>query len=92
MTDDEKKIESIDIIQLKCEDRVGLLGDVTTIISSEKINIANINTEEYDDMVFISLTVYTSGIEQLDRLYTKLEAVSGVLRVIRLRGIESKRV
>ena len=79
-------------IQLKCEDRVGLLGDVTTVISNEKINIANINTEEYDDMVFISLTVYTSGIEQLDRLYTKLEAVSGVLGVIRLRGIASKRV
>ncbi len=74
-------------IQLKCEDRVGLLGDVTSVISNEKINIANINTEEYDDMVFISLTVYTSGIEQLDRLYTKLEAVSGVLGVIRLRGI-----
>ena len=68
------------------------MGDVTTIISCEKKNIANINTEEYDDMVFISLTVYTSGIEQLDRLYTKLEAVSGVLGVIRLRGIESKRV
>ena len=68
------------------------MGDVTTIISSEKINIANINTEEYDDMVFISLTVYTSGIEQLDRLYTKLEAVSGVLGVIRLRGIASKKV
>jgi len=79
-------------IQLKCEDRVGLLGDVTSVISNEKINIANINTEEYDDMVFISLTVYTSGIEQLDRLYTKLEAVSGVLGVIRLRGIASKRV
>ena len=74
-------------IQLKCEDRVGLLGDVTSVISNEKINIANINTEEYDDMVFISLTVYTSGIEQLDRLYTKLEAVSGVLGVIRLRDI-----
>ena len=74
-------------IQLKCEDRVGLLGDVTSVISNEKINIAKINTEEYDDMVFISLTVYTSGIEQLDRLYTKLEAVSGVLGVIRLRGI-----
>tara|TARA_Y100000817_G_scaffold193473_1_gene151278 strand:- start:566 stop:2773 length:2208 start_codon:yes stop_codon:yes gene_type:complete len=79
-------------IQLKCEDRVGLLGDVTSVISNEKINIANINTEEYDDMVFISLTVYTSGIEQLDRLYTKLEAVSGVLGVIRLRGIASKKV
>ena len=79
-------------IQLKCEDRVGLLGDVTSVISNDKINIANINTEEYDDMVFISLTVYTSGIEQLDRLYTKLESVSGVLGVIRLRGIASKKV
>jgi GTP pyrophosphokinase len=75
-------------IQLECEDRVGLLGDITSVFSNEKVNIANMRTKEYDDMVFISLTSFTSGVDQLDRLYTRLEAVSGVINVIRLRGIE----
>jgi len=75
-------------IQLDCWDRVGLLGDVTSVVSNERINIANINSEEYDDRCVISLTVYTNGIDQLGHLYTKLEAVNGVDGVIRLRNID----
>jgi len=75
-------------IQLDCWDRVGLLGDVTSVVSNERINIANINSEEYDDRCVISLTVYTSGIDQLGHLYTKLEAVNGVDGVTRLRNVD----
>ena len=75
-------------IQLDCWDRVGLLGDVTSVVSNERINIANINSEEYDDRCVISLTVYTNGIDQLGHLYTKLEAVNGVDGVTRLRNID----
>ena len=75
-------------IQLDCWDRVGLLGDVTSVVSNERINIANINSEEYDDRCVISLTVYTNGIDQLGHLYTKLEAVNGVDGVTRFRNIE----
>ena len=77
-------------IQLDCWDRVGLLGDVTSVVSNERINIANINSEEYDDRCVISLTVYTNGIDQLGHLYTKLEAVNGVDGVTRLRNIDSR--
>ena len=75
-------------IQLDCWDRVGLLGDVTSVVSNERINIANINSEEYDDRCVISLTVYTNGIDQLGHLYTKLEAVNGVDGVTRLRNVD----
>ena len=75
-------------IQLDCWDRVGLLGDVTSVVSNERINIANINSEEYDDRCVISLTVYTNGIDQLGHLYTKLEGVKGVDGVTRLRNID----
>ena len=75
-------------IKVKGWDRVGLLGDVTSVVSRERVNIANIFSEEYDDISAISLTVYVSGIEQLNRLYTKIEAVNGITEVVRLRSVE----
>jgi GTP pyrophosphokinase len=75
-------------IQIKSWDRVGLLGDVTSTVSNERVNIANISSQEYDDMSVISLTVYTSGIDQLNTLYTRLEAINGMINVSRLRNID----
>ena len=66
-------------IQIKSWDRVGLLGDVTSAVSNQRVNIANITSEEYDDMSVISLTVYTSGIDQLNILYTRLEVINGII-------------
>ena len=78
-------------IQIKGWDRVGLLGDVTSAVSEERVNIANIFSEEYDDMSVISLTVYVSGIEHLNKLYTKIESLNGITEVLRLRRLESER-
>jgi len=75
-------------VQIKSWDRVGLLGDVTSAVSNQRVNIANITSEEYDDMSVISLTVYTSGIDQLNILYTRLEAINGIISVSRLRNID----
>jgi (p)ppGpp synthase/HD superfamily hydrolase len=77
-------------IQIKGWDRVGLLGDVTSAVSGERVNIANIFSEEYDDMSAISLTMYVSGIEQLNKLYTKIEAVNGITEIVRLRRLEGE--
>ncbi|HIC48267.1 MAG TPA: bifunctional (p)ppGpp synthetase/guanosine-3',5'-bis(diphosphate) 3'-pyrophosphohydrolase [Dehalococcoidia bacterium] len=75
-------------VQIKGWDRVGLLGDITSVVSNERVNIANIASEEYDDVSVISLTVYISGTDQLSTLYTHLEAVNGIISVSRLRSIE----
>ena len=70
-------------IQVRSMDRVGLLRDVTSLVSGENVNIASCVSEEYDDVSIITLTVHVSGIDQLSRLFFKLESVNGVTGVTR---------
>ena len=73
-------------IQIQAWDRVGLLKDITSLVSEERVNIASCVSEEYDEVSVISLTVYINGIDQLNRLYSKLEGVDGVIGVARTRS------
>ena len=61
-------------------------GDITSMLSTEHVNIHALRTEhvEADNACTISFTVYTTGIEQLSRLFGKLEAIQGVHSVARL--------
>ena len=70
-------------IQVRSMDRVGLLRDVTAVVSEDKVNIASCVSEEYDSMSIITLTLHVSGIDQLSRLFFRLEAVKGVMSVTR---------
>ena len=70
-------------IQVEAWDRVGLLGDITSLVSNERVNIASCVSEEYDDISIISLTIFINGIDQLNRLFSKLEGVKGVIGVAR---------
>ncbi len=73
-------------IQIQAWDRVGLLGDITSLVSEERVNIASCVSEEYDEISVVSLTVYINGIDQLNRLYSRLEGVKGVIGVARTRA------
>ena len=65
-------------------DRVGLLRDITALVSEQGVNIASVSTTENPDgTANVSLTLYTTGIAQLSRLFAKLEGVHGVLSAIR---------
>jgi GTP pyrophosphokinase len=70
-------------IRIEAWDRVGLLRDVTALVSEERVNIASCVSEEYDDKSIISLTVFVNGIDQLSRLFAKLESIEGVMRLAR---------
>ncbi|MBI4202888.1 MAG: bifunctional (p)ppGpp synthetase/guanosine-3',5'-bis(diphosphate) 3'-pyrophosphohydrolase [Chloroflexi bacterium] len=71
-------------ISIEAWDRVGLLRDITAVVSGERINIASLITRENDDgTATIQLTVFTTGVEQLSRLFTKLEEIQGVTGVSR---------
>ena len=68
-------------------DRVGLLSDVTTRVAEEGVNIASVVTaEQRDGTATLSLTVYITGVDQLSRLFSKLEGVRGVIRAVRTNG------
>ena len=74
-------------LRIEAWDRVGLLMDITSLVSEERVNIASCVSEEHDDLSVVSLTVYIDGIDQLGRLYAKLEGVKGVMRVARARTL-----
>jgi len=71
-------------IRIEAWDRLGLLSDLTSIISNEKANIAFvIFGDQGDDMLTISITLDITSIGQLGRLFSKLEGVHGVINVTR---------
>ena len=76
-------------LRVEAWDRVGLLRDVTALVSEEGVNIASCVSEEDDDLSLISLTVYVHGIDQLDRLCSKLEGVGGVVQVARVGSVRA---
>src|SRR3990170_1166342 len=69
-------------VRIEAWDRVGLLRDMTTMVAEERVNMVGVHTQEHDvGRITISVTLETTGIEQLTRLLTKLEAVRGVVSV-----------
>jgi GTP pyrophosphokinase len=80
-------------ILIEAWDRVGLLRDITSIVTEERVNMVGVRAvEQGDHTVQISMTLDTSGLEQLSRLLNRLEAVRGVIGVSRARdaaGVEA---
>ena len=72
-------------IRVEAWDRVGLLRDITSLISDLKINIAAVSLDdESDDKLSVFLTLDISNIGQLSRLFPKLEGVHDVINVTRI--------
>ena len=71
-------------IVVECFDRVGLLHDITGATSAEHVNIAGSTTEPTEGgMVVIHLNTQVTSLEQLSRLFTRIEGVRGVRSVSR---------
>jgi GTP pyrophosphokinase len=71
-------------VYIEAWDRVGLLRDVSTLVSDEKVNMAGVRTEHDDDRTTqVYLTLETTGVEQLSRVMAKLESIRGVISVTR---------
>jgi guanosine-3',5'-bis(diphosphate) 3'-pyrophosphohydrolase len=71
-------------VRIEAWDRVGLIRDIGGIVAEEKVNMAAVRTQEHNDhTVSVFLTLLTAGVDQLTRLFGKLEAVRGVFSVDR---------
>ena len=74
-------------IMMKAYDRVGLLRDLTAVVSNEGVNIASVVTEEWaDGTVTMALTCHTTGLDQLNKLFSNLDGVRGCISVTRDRS------
>ena len=65
-------------------DRVGLLRDISTLVSSEAVNISSVKADSHaDGSTSIFLTLETRGVSQLSQLLSKIEGIAGVVNVTR---------
>ncbi|MCY4416205.1 MAG: bifunctional (p)ppGpp synthetase/guanosine-3',5'-bis(diphosphate) 3'-pyrophosphohydrolase [Chloroflexi bacterium] len=72
-------------VRIEAIDRVGLLRDVSTKLSEDKINIAWVVTRENDNAtVSMELTIHIAGLQQLNRVFSRIESVRGVTSVNRV--------
>ncbi|KAB3537278.1 bifunctional (p)ppGpp synthetase/guanosine-3',5'-bis(diphosphate) 3'-pyrophosphohydrolase [Alkaliphilus pronyensis] len=72
-------------IQVKANDRKGLLSEFTRILADNKITVSALNARTNKDKVAVlNLIVEIDDIEQLDRLMNKIRAVEGVMDVYRV--------
>ena len=71
-------------IRIKGSDRVGLVNDVTRIISTSlKVNMRSITMDSNDGIFEGQIMVFVNDTAHLDRLIQRLSKVSGVLTVER---------
>jgi len=74
-------------LEVICEDKKGLLADITSSISSMETNILNASVRTTPDKKAINVFhIEISGINQLDAVIGAIKKVKGVLKVTRLRG------
>jgi len=71
-------------IRVDAWDRVGLVRDITTVVSNEGVNIASMKSLGHgDNSASVFLTIETKGVAQLSRLLSKIEKIGGVTNVVR---------
>lgn len=75
-------------IEIQAWDRSGLLRDVTAILSNEKVNVLSVNTltDTRDGIARMRITVEVDGLAMLGRLFSRIQQLSNVIEVQRLRA------
>lgn len=72
-------------IEIKAYDRQGLMGDISTVLNNESINVINMNLKINHNLAAINLIIEVMDIEQLSRLLTRIENLPNVLETHRVK-------
>lgn len=71
-------------VRVEAWDRVGLLRDLTTLVSDEKVNMDSVFTNTHDDQtVTVLVTLNVDDVRQLSRLLQRMESLRDVFMVRR---------
>lgn len=73
-------------LYIACVDRIGLMADITVLLSGMHVMIHGINTKESKDknkVSSITITVTVSSIDHLKNVVSRLEKINGVISITR---------
>ena len=79
----DKKLFYVISFTIKAKDRIGLFRDISSVISELKINILSCRAESQPATkpAIINLEVEISGLEEMDKLFSQLKQIKGVIDV-----------
>lgn len=84
ISEKDKKQEFFAEIRIIGEDRLGILVDVSRVLTEEKIAVKNINGRTSKNDFIVDATISISGKAQLELIYKKLRKIKGVYSIERV--------
>jgi GTP pyrophosphokinase len=73
-------------IRIKAYDRQGLMGDITSLLNNENVNIVDVDVRVAKNTADLRLIIEVKDIAQLSRILTRLENLPNVLEAVRVKG------
>ena len=72
-------------IRVQAYDRQGLMGDISTLLDSEGVNIGDVSVNMNKSMADLNLVVEIKNLDQLSRVLTRIENLPNVMSAQRVR-------
>lgn len=72
-------------VEIKAYDRQGLMGDISSVLSNENINVLDIHLKVTHNLAVIHLLLEVSDISQLSRILTRIENLQNVMEAYRIK-------
>ena len=72
-------------VQIKAYDRQGLMGDISTVLGNEGINIRDISVKTSNNLAIINVILDIGDIGQLSRLLALTESLPNVMEAYRVK-------
>jgi GTP pyrophosphokinase len=72
-------------ITVKAYDRQGLMGDISTLLQGEGVNIADVSVNYNRTVADIKLVIEIRDLAQLSRVLTRIENLPNVLEALRTK-------
>jgi GTP diphosphokinase / guanosine-3',5'-bis(diphosphate) 3'-diphosphatase len=73
-------------VRIRAYDRQGLMGDITTLLNSENVNIVDVDVHMTKNLADMRIVIEVKDIAQLSRILARIENVPNVLEAQRVRG------
>jgi guanosine-3',5'-bis(diphosphate) 3'-pyrophosphohydrolase len=73
-------------IRIRAYDRQGLMGDITTLLNGESVNIVDVQVRIAKNLADLRIVIEVKDIAQLSRMLARIENLPNVLEAQRIRG------
>ena len=73
-------------IRIRAYDRQGLMGDITTLLNGESVNIVDVQVRINKNLADLRIVIEVKDIAQLSRMLARIENLPNVLEAQRVRG------